>query len=42
MANKDNKKDLNRANNIVYIGQPTVKKLKNLAELNKLINNTKY
>src|SRR6266567_668533 len=38
-AVKDNtaKEDLNRADNIVYIGQPTVKGLKNLAELSELI-----
>ena len=34
--------DLNGTNNIVYIGQPIVKDLKNLAKLNKLINNAKY
>ena len=34
--------DLNRTNDIVYIGQPIVKNLKNLAKLSKLINNTKY
>jgi hypothetical protein len=33
----NNEEDLNGANNIIYIGQPMVKDLKNLAELNKLI-----
>ena len=34
--------DLNGTNDIVYIGQPIVKDLKNLAKLSKLINNAKY
>ena len=34
--------DLNRTDDIVYIGQPIVKDLKNLAKLSKLINNAKY
>ena len=34
--------DLNRTNDIVCMGQPIVKDLKNLAKLSKLINNAKY
>ena len=34
--------DLNRTNDIVYIGQPIVKDLKNLAKLSKLINTANY
>ena len=34
--------DLNGTNNIVYMGQPIVKDLENLAKLSKLINNAKY
>ena len=34
--------DFNGTNDIVYIGQPIVKDLKNLAKLSKLINNAKY
>ena len=44
-TNKNNnkeEKDLNKANNIVCIDQPIIKDFENLAELSKLINNTKY
>ena len=44
IINKDgnDEEDLDGADNIIYIGQPTVKDLENLAELNKLMNNAKY
>ena len=38
----NDKEDLNRADDIVYIGQPVVKDFKNLAKPSKLINNAKY
>ena len=43
-VNKDgnNEENLDRADDIIYIGQPTAKDLKNLAKLSKLINNVKY
>ena len=40
---EDNKEeDLNRTEDIVYIGQPIEKNFKNLAKLSKLLNNAKY
>ena len=38
----DDGEDLDRADNIICIGQPIAMDFKNLAELNKLINNVKY
>jgi hypothetical protein len=38
----DDEEDLDGADDIVCMGQPTVKDLENLAELSKLMNNAKY